>query len=171
MDMQFFSLLHYSPNKNWNNQVYWYIHDKEFFFFGRAVESLTKSIQKNQWERCRRLWKTLIDWYSCHKSSGAGSCHTFLVSLNHTLFMATMIQVFLFYVVQDVFKGFLSTDMNRGTTQNEPFFSRTGLRNTFLAKELFLRRPSLIHYLLKKVGKAILFGSRKNVIGKCSRCR
>ena len=72
-----------------------------------------------------------INWYSCHKPSDAGNCHTFLVSLSIPFSRILFIKL-----------------LKQRCSLKLHLFSKTGLQPTLLAKELLVLRSSLMYNFL-----------------------
>ena len=83
--------------------------------------------------------------------------------------MARIVQAMLCYVYKifsKIIRHTARTDVQAKTT---PFFSRTGFRNNFRKKRAICAQPFFnTLFSARKVGEAMMLGSRKNLIGKCS---
>ena len=74
----------------------------------------------------------------------------FFSFLYHTSLIAWMIQVLLYYTVQDIFKDYSTNHANRDAAQHSTPFSKAGLRKFVIAKELFVPRPCFLRHLTTK---------------------
>ena len=130
-----------------------------FFSWLQSGQNLAEIYSKKRWGGFRIIWKTLIGTVAINQVKLVSYLFSFL---NHTSFIARVIRV-LFYLhgANNFCKIILQTAKIEMQPNTVLFFSKTGLRKTFLAKELFVSRNNT-SLATQNIGQA-----NACIIGKC----